>query len=659
MILGKIFGKCTTNEFSFLVENKVSKFEYVQVYSDEYDYVLCQVIELTKEENRTVADCIIIGYNEGEKIKKPMIPFEFGSEVLLADNNFIRKVISLSSEGAFIGKLSGKDVDVHLDLNKVLTMHMAVLAKSGSGKSYAVGVLLEEMLLKNIPLVIIDPHGEYSSLKFANENVEDLEKLTLFGLEKQGFNVVEYGHSDHSSGLRPLKLSKKMSRDELLHLIPGKLSNSQLAALYSALKELGDWSFESLLLTLDMQDSPAKFSVMSLIDNIMHMNIFSDLSVSYNDLVQPGKASILNLKGYDTEIQEIVVFKICKDLFELRKRGKIPPFFLVVEEAHNFCPERSFGETKASKIIRNIASEGRKFGLGLCAVSQRPARVDKSVLSQCSTQFILKVTNPNDLKALINSVEGINSATEKEIQNLPIGSAVVTGLTDVPLFVDIRPRLSMHGGRAQKVMTSEEISFIDKVKEFDSKKVFPVIKPQITLKDLALMSDNSLEDYAIVLVPCVQLICKDSTGEFRLLLDLVKGGVVVDKNEYIVKFIPDLNGLSKLQLLILKNCLSKKNFSKEDVASFVGGIIDFDSEFNELIEKDLVLKTNDVFSLNEKFVFSKLSKVCNFDSIKHEEVGFDVLLDAMVSLDDLLSVVSRFVRIVDRSSCYLLTYKLK
>ena len=63
-----------------------------------------------------------------------------------------------------------------------------------------------------------------------------------------------------------------------------------------------------------------------------------------------------------------------------------------------------------------MASEGRKFGFRLCIVTQRPARVDKSVLSQCSTQVILKVTNPNDLKAITDSVEGVTPGLKDEIR---------------------------------------------------------------------------------------------------------------------------------------------------------------------------------------------------------------------------------------------------
>ena len=63
----------------------------------------------------------------------------------------------------------------------------------------------------------------------------------------------------------------------------------------------------------------------------------------------------------------MIVYKVVEELFAARKRGQIPGFFLVLEEAHTFCPERGFGEVSSSKMIRTIASEGRKFGLGLCA----------------------------------------------------------------------------------------------------------------------------------------------------------------------------------------------------------------------------------------------------------------------------------------------------
>jgi len=131
----------------------------------------------------------------------------------------------------------------------------------------------------------------------------------------------------------------------------------------------------------------------------------------------------------------------------------VPPCMLVLEEAHNFCPEKGFGGTVSSDILRTIASEGRKFGLGLMVVSQRPARVDKNILSQCNTQIIMKVTNPNDLQAISKGLEGISSEVVEDIKRLSPGVAmIVSTYIERPVLVDIRVRKSKHGGASVPVV---------------------------------------------------------------------------------------------------------------------------------------------------------------------------------------------------------------
>jgi DNA helicase HerA-like ATPase len=125
---------------------------------------------------------------------------------------------------------------------------------------------------------------------------------------------------------------------------------------------------------------------------------------------------------------------------------------VVVEEAHNFCPEKGFMKTTSSDILRAIASEGRKFGLGLLIISQRPAKVDKNVLSQCNTQIIMRVTNPNDIRAITKSLAGIRSELEEEIKRLPPGIAVFVS-PDIPraVMVQVRARKSKHGGASRDI----------------------------------------------------------------------------------------------------------------------------------------------------------------------------------------------------------------
>jgi len=149
----------------------------------------------------------------------------------------------------------------------------------------------------------------------------------------------------------------------------------------------------------------------------------------------------------------MVVARMAKKLFLARKLNRIPPMMLVVEEAHNFCPQQ--GGAMTLGVLRTLASEGRKFGLGLTVVSQRPAKIDKNVLSQCATQIILKVTNPNDLKAICQSIEGLTHGMEENIQRLPMGSAIITGGSIVtPIIIEVRVRHSKHGGVSVPIISA-------------------------------------------------------------------------------------------------------------------------------------------------------------------------------------------------------------
>ncbi|MGV8162643.1 MAG: ATP-binding protein [Candidatus Nanoarchaeia archaeon] len=646
MALGKITGKTTTNNFKFTVEQETKKFEYVQVHHKNYGKILCQIIEIERDEEKETAFCSVIGYKDEDKIRKPRIPFEISAEVELADDEFIKEIIKLESDesGAHIGKLDGKEINVLLDLNKILTMHLSVLAKSGAGKSYSVGVILEEMISKNIPLIVFDPHGEYSTLKFKNDNKDDLKKLKTHNLKPQAFPVQEFGDPTVIPGARPIRLNNSSNQEEFMHLLPNKLTNSQMALLYTSMKNTNSTDFAAIISALEAEESNAKWSVISMIEHLNSLNIFSDSPISYNEFLKPGCCSIINMKGINPDIQELIVYKICKDMFELRKKGKIPPFFMIIEEAHNYCPERSFGETKASKIIRSIASEGRKFGLGLCVISQRPARVDKSILSQCSTQFILKVTNPNDLKAITSSIEGITSSTEQEVQNLPIGTALITGLTEVPLFVNIRPRKSMHGGKSQKMIQSS--NFIEKVTAFQEKQVLSIIKPTVFSKDLQAKKRT-------ILVPCYNFVCTDNNVDFSLLIEAVNGGIVFDKDNFKTKLLPDLKILDDKKINVLRFAFKKNKFKEQDVLSSLGLNLSITEELKSLVRIGYLTKTADTYSLSDKYVFSKLSNQKNDYKIDAEEIQYDEKLTQKITLDEIIDKLRAFTNIKDRTECFL------
>jgi len=659
MILGKIHGKITTSHFQFIVEKETKKFEYVQVLHRAYDYVLCQVIEIVRTD-KDVAKCIVIGYKDDKgRIKPIRIPFDQNAEVLKAEDEFIKSVIKLEDieKGAFVGRLEGKNIDVLLDLKKLLTKHVAILAKSGAGKSYTVGVLIEEIIDKKVPILIIDPHGEYSSLKEANE--EDEDTLKDWNLSPQKFeNIQEYGDTKINPSLRPLRLNNNLLSNELVHLFPGKLSSTQMGLLYSALKHLNTINFTTVLLELEKEENNTKWTLINNLEHLNNLEIFSETYIPYNELVQPGKCSIINLKGISPDIQEIIVYKLMKDLYELRKKEKVPPFFTIIEEAHNFCPERSFGETRSSKILRTVASEGRKFGLGLCVISQRPARVDKSVLSQCTTQIIMKVTNPNDLKAIANSVEGITSESQEEIKNLSVGTALITGMVEMPLFVNIRPRMTKHGGHAQEILeTVKEEQFFEQVEEFQKNDLLPIIKPKISVKDLKLMSDKEIKSVQNILIPGYVFICTDKNVEYSLLVEAVKGGVLVDIDSFLTKSLPDLDKLSPKEIKVLHAAFQLKKFTEQDLTK-KGLPLDVKEDLNTLIQKGLVQYKNNTYNISDNYILSKLSKHTCYNKIEFLDIKYNKKSEPKISLDEIKEKISKFTTVKDQRECHILKYDI-
>ncbi len=607
MILGKITGKSSTKEFQFKLENEAKKFDYVQIMHSSGNFTLAQIEEIEKDQEKTIAYCSIIGFkDENNQLKSLRYPLEPGIEVLKANDEFIQETLKLANKTntAYMGTLDGhENIQVFLDLNKALTKHVSVLAKSGSGKSYSVAVLLEELLERKIPVVVIDPHGEYPSLRYPN--TKDKEGMLKFGIEPKSFfkQINEFSPDIKlNPDAKPLKLSSRnLSSNELIHLLPTKISSSQIGLIYSALKNIGGKvDFNELLIELELtEDNNSKWTLINIFEYVKKLNLFSESPTLMNELVQHGKMSIINLRGISPDIQGIVTYKLINDLFNERKKNNIPPFFLVIEECHNFIPERSFGEAKSSAIIRQVAAEGRKFGLGLCLISQRPSRVEKNALSQCSTQIILKVTNPNDVKAISNSVEGITKNTEKDIPNLQIGTAMIAGLIDIPLIVNIRPRKTKHGGEAITTFVQETVieekDFSEVQEEYTKEgEALAIIKQKFTLEDVKLMhGENTNINHE--LIPAVLITCENKEEEFKILIDLMNLQIIDNLEEVSGESLLKLNlqEINSNQEKILDVAVKLKEFKASDIFAKSG------LQFSELYDTINILTRKGYFIKNE------------------------------------------------------------
>jgi uncharacterized protein len=669
MILGKIIGKTSTTEFKFKIDSEAKKYQYIKIPVED-THVLAQIIEIERNQEETLASCIILGYKENNTLRPLRFPLNPGTDVEAADEPFINSSLSLEDEkGAFLGSLEYTDVRVHLDLNKLLSKHLFVVARSGSGKSYCTGILIEEILDRNIPLVIIDPHAEYSSLK--QPNIEEKERLKKVNLEPEGYNekIKEY---TPDIGVNPdaqqLKLGiGNMSPSTLLHLLPAKLSNMQIGLLYSSLQHLDKINFDDLILSLDTEETPAKYTLINLIEQIKKLNIFSDAPTTLQELVQPGKCSIVNLKGISPEISEIVVYKLVSDLFESRKLGNIPPFFLVIEEAQNFAPERGFGEAKSSPVLRKVLAEGRKFGLGVCLISQRPSRLDKSCISQCNTQIVLKVSNPNDLRSISASVEGITAETEKEIKNLPIGTALLVGVVPQPLFVNIRPRKSKHGGIAIDIIgepstengTSEKIEDLDESETEDN--LIPIIKQKTTLKDLELISERKIEKKETLLIPCLSLQLQQDTDMFHVLVNLHENTLIKNLETASGFSLPSNLQLSESQLKVLKPAVDLKQFTPAEL--FNKSQLQFSEVYDTikaLTDKGLFVKNGNKFTLNRQLqVFSELQNHTCPAKPEYLKSKYDRKLETNYRKEAIIHFFSQFFTVTNSKDCFLEYFNIK
>ncbi len=477
--IGIIYGNVGTAEFECQINANVEKTDYIQVNHQTIGNVLGQVdtierrtdlsLEKAKKiangepieiDEKVTAKISVVGYrDERGLLQVPRTPFKAGEFIYKANDDLIRNVIGLRQDkeaGAYVGLLAGHDIKVFVDINSLVQKHLSVLAKTGGGKSYVTGVIIEELIKHNVTTVIIDPHGEYGSMK---ESGKEVITSRSFKVSPKGYasKIQEFASDTKlNKDVKPLRFTlSNLSARNLLDLTNTKNVRTYLSPLRKAIDMLrtskGDYTLEDIIRVLEAEEETPLGALINELEYLREVEIFADKGTKMEELIKKGKTTIINLKGTPPDIQALIVNRISTYLFELRKQDKIPPLMMVVEEAHNFCPQQ--GVVASSKIFRTIASEGRKFGLGLCVVSQRPAKIDKNVLSQCNTQIILKVTNPNDLKAITASVEGLTTGMMDEIQRLPIGTAIITGgKITMPLFVEIRPRETKHGGESVTIV---------------------------------------------------------------------------------------------------------------------------------------------------------------------------------------------------------------
>ena len=151
--------------------------------------------------------------------------------------------------------------------------------------------------------------------------------------------------------------------------------------------------------------------------------------------------TIMDLSGVPSEIADVVVSLSCRLIFDFAvwsERGRMPPVLLVCEEAHRYVPaDERVGFAATARAVTRIAREGRKYGVSLALISQRPSELSPQALSQCGTIFALRLANEHDQRFLETVMPESARANVAALSGLATQEAIVCG-EGVPLPMRIR-----------------------------------------------------------------------------------------------------------------------------------------------------------------------------------------------------------------------------
>jgi DNA helicase HerA-like ATPase len=395
------------------------------------------------------------------------------------------------ADHAHIGDLQqNPNIGVHIDIDNLISRHFAILGATGVGKSSGVAIILQKILdtRPNLRVFLVDPHNEYGRCFGDKANVLNPRNLRLpfwlFNFEETidaffgGRPGVEeeveilseviplakgaYLQYRNSSGGNDRLLAKKRDPkdsgftadtpvpyriEDLINLLDermGKLENRSRAALY-----------HKLIGRIQTFRNHPRYAFMFENANIGGDTMAEILGALFR-LPPDGKPmTIMQLAGFPAEVVDSVVSVLCRMAFDfgLWSDG-VAPLLFVCEEAHRYAPaDKSVGFGPTKRALSRIAKEGRKYGVFLGLVTQRPAEIDATIISQCSTLFVMRLSNEGDQKlirsavsdAAANLLSFIPSLGTREVFTFGSGVALPTRMRFQELATDKRPNSEASG----------------------------------------------------------------------------------------------------------------------------------------------------------------------------------------------------------------------
>jgi hypothetical protein len=393
------------------------------------------------------------------------------------------------TDHAHVGDLQqNAEIGVHIDIDQLVSRHFAVVGATGVGKSSGVAIILQQILdtRPNLRIFLVDPHNEYGHcfgdkaqvltprnlrLPFWLFNFE--ETIDAFFGGRPGIDeeveilsevipLAKSAYLQYRANTAERALTKKRDpRDsgftadtpvpyrieDLINLLDermGKLENRSRATIY-----------HKLIGRIQTFRNHPRYAFMFENANIGGDTMAEILSSLFR-LPPDGKPmTIMQLAGFPAEVVDSVVSVLCRMAFDfgLWSDG-VAPLLFVCEEAHRYAPadkQVGFGPTR--RALSRIAKEGRKYGVFLGLVTQRPAEIDPTIVSQCSTLFVMRLSNDRDQAlirsavsdAALNLLSFIPSLGTREVFTFGPGVALPTRMRFKELPATLRPNSEATG----------------------------------------------------------------------------------------------------------------------------------------------------------------------------------------------------------------------
>jgi DNA helicase HerA-like ATPase len=344
-----------------------------------------------------------------ESLEIPKVPPPPGTKVYKADSASLKKIFG--SGDIKLGRLlSHPEVEVYLDGNKMITRHIAILAITGAGKSNTVSVIVEGILKLNGLPIIFDMHSEYANAEFTGGVKRITPRLNPLYLSPEEFKIlVDVGKDAHVQE-RYLRKAYKEARHRT-----GDGGRDFVEQVISVLEET--------------RASEEEFTQSEKNAIVGVINKVEDFGSKYQGLVNPnapdlldeleqGRANVVDLGAVDEDYADVIVSHVLRKVLTKRKNREIPPSFCILEEAHILAP--MYRPTLSKYWIDRIAREGRKFGVGLCLVSQRPKSLDQNSLSQANNSIIMRLVEPSDQRHVQQASERLSDDLLSQLTSLSL-----------------------------------------------------------------------------------------------------------------------------------------------------------------------------------------------------------------------------------------------